>query len=142
MFLNLIPENVSKWALIGIGAVAAIGIYLLNDLHRNVFVNIGAGVWDTYNMATGLMGDILSYMRLYALGLAGGMLGGVFNSLGLMVQDSVGGILWLGSVLSHPGAGPCVQHCDVVHQCFRSSFAFEFRGIFQEFRLRGYWCAL
>lgn len=92
MFLNLIPEDISKWALIGIGAVAAIGIYLLNDLHRNVFVNIGAGVWDTYNMATGLMGDILSYMRLYALGLAGGMLGGVFNSLGLMVQDSVGGI--------------------------------------------------
>ena len=92
MFLNLIPENISKWALIVIGGVAAIGIYLLNDLHRNVFVNIGAGVWDTYNMATGLMGDILSYMRLYALGLAGGMLGGVFNSLGLMVQDSVGGI--------------------------------------------------
>ena len=92
MFLNLIPEEVSKWALIAIGGVAAIGIYLLNDLHRNVFVNIGAGVWDTYNMATGLMGDILSYMRLYALGLAGGMLGGVFNSLGLMVQESAGGI--------------------------------------------------
>ena len=92
MFLNLIPEDISKWALIAVGAVAAIGIYLLNDLHRNVFVNIGAGVWDTYNMATGLMGDILSYMRLYALGLAGGMLGGVFNSLGLMVQESAGGI--------------------------------------------------
>ncbi len=92
MFLNLIPEDISKWALIAIGCVSAVGIYLLNDLHRNVFVNIGAGVWDTYNMATGLMGDILSYMRLYALGLAGGMLGGVFNSLGLMVQDSVGGI--------------------------------------------------
>jgi V/A-type H+-transporting ATPase subunit I len=92
MFLNLIPQDISKWALIAIGAVAAIGIYLLNDLHRNVFVNIGAGVWDTYNMATGLMGDILSYMRLYALGLAGGMLGGVFNSLGLMVQEGVGGI--------------------------------------------------
>ena len=92
MFLNLIPEDISKWALIAIGGVAAIGIYLLNDLHRNVFINIGAGVWDTYNMATGLMGDILSYMRLYALGLAGGMLGGVFNSLGLMVQESAGGI--------------------------------------------------
>ena len=92
MFLNLIPQDISKWALIGIGGVAAIGIYLLNDLHRNVLVNIGAGVWDTYNMATGLMGDILSYMRLYALGLAGGMLGGVFNSLGLMVQEGIGGI--------------------------------------------------
>ncbi len=46
------------------------------------------GVWDTYNMATGLMGDILSYIRLYALGLAGGMLGGVFNQLAFMVNDA------------------------------------------------------
>ena len=72
------------------GGVSAIGIYLLNNIHRNVFVNIGAGVWDTYNMATGLMGDILSYIRLYALGLAGGMLGGVFNQLAFMVNDAAG----------------------------------------------------
>ena len=39
-------------------------------------------------MATGLMGDILSYIRLYALGLAGGMLGGVFNQLAFMVNDA------------------------------------------------------
>lgn len=44
-----------------------------------VFANIGVGLWDTYNMATGLMGDVLPISRLYALGLAGGMLGGVFN---------------------------------------------------------------
>ena len=35
--------------------VSAIGIYLLNNIHRNVFVNIGAGVWDTYNMATDMV---------------------------------------------------------------------------------------
>jgi V/A-type H+-transporting ATPase subunit I len=84
-----------------IGSVAAIGIYLLNNLHRNVFANIGAGLWDTYNMATGLMGDVLSYIRLYALGLAGGMLGGVFNQLAFMVRDGAGDTLygvpgWLG----------------------------------------------
>ena len=79
-----------------IGGTSAIGIYLLNNIHRNVFVNIGAGVWDTYNMATGLMGDILSYIRLYALGLAGGMLGGVFNQLAFMVNDAAGPALgWL-----------------------------------------------
>ena len=92
MFLNILPENISTWTFIIIGGIAAIGIYLLNNLHRNVLINIGAGVWDTYNMATGLMGDILSYMRLYALGLAGGMLGGVFNQLAFMVQESAGGI--------------------------------------------------
>lgn len=95
-FFKVISEDVSTWAFIVIGGVAAIGIYLLNNIHRNVFVNIGAGVWDTYNMATGLMGDVLSYIRLYALGLAGAMLGGVFNQLAFMVNDAAGPILgWL-----------------------------------------------
>ena len=40
------------------------------------------------------MGDLLSYLRLYALGLAGGMLGGVFNDLGLQLKDSMEGMLW------------------------------------------------
>ena len=95
-FFKVISEDVSTWAFIVIGGISAIGIYLLNNIHRNVFVNIGAGVWDTYNMATGLMGDVLSYIRLYALGLAGGMLGGVFNQLAFMVNDSAGPALgWL-----------------------------------------------
>ncbi|MDO4165476.1 MAG: V-type ATPase 116kDa subunit family protein [Bacteroides sp.] len=95
-FFKIISEDVSTWAFIIIGGISAIGIYLLNNIHRNVFVNIGAGVWDTYNMATGLMGDVLSYIRLYALGLAGGMLGGVFNQLAFMVNDAAGPALgWL-----------------------------------------------
>ena len=95
-FFEIISEHVSTWAFIIIGGISAIGIYLLNNLHRNVLVNIGAGIWDTYNMATGLMGDILSYIRLYALGLAGGMLGGVFNQLAFMVNDAAGPALgWL-----------------------------------------------
>lgn len=95
-FFEVISEEVSTWAFIVIGGISAIGIYLLNNIHRNVFVNIGAGLWDTYNMATGLMGDVLSYIRLYALGLAGGMLGGVFNQLAFMVNDAAGPALgWL-----------------------------------------------
>lgn len=95
-FFKVISEDVSTWAFILIGGIASIGIYPLNNIHRNVFVNIGAGVWDTYNMATGLMGDVLSYIRLYALGLAGGMLGGVFNQLAFMVNDAAGpAIGWL-----------------------------------------------
>jgi V/A-type H+-transporting ATPase subunit I len=66
----------------------------LNNIRRNVFANIGAGLWDTYNMATGLMGDLLSYLRLYALGLAGGMLGGVFNTLGMQLRDTLGDFLF------------------------------------------------
>lgn len=65
-------------ALVVIGLLMA---YLYNSPGKNVFVNIGLGLWDSYNMATGLLGDILSYVRLFALGLSGGILASVFNSL-------------------------------------------------------------
>ena len=93
-YLGVVDMEMSKMAFIGIGGVSAIGIYLLNNIRRNVFANIGAGLWDTYNMATGLMGDLLSYLRLYALGLAGGMLGGVFNTLGMQLRDTLGDFLF------------------------------------------------
>jgi len=74
-----------KWAVIVIGVLSALGIYIFNTPGRNPLINIGAGLWDTYNMATGILGDVLSYIRLFALGLAGGMLGQAFNNLGQMV---------------------------------------------------------
>lgn len=80
-----LPSDITKYILIGIGAVSALGIFIFNKPGRNPLLNIGAGLWDTYNMATGILGDVLSYIRLYALGLAGGMLGGAFNNLGGMV---------------------------------------------------------
>ncbi len=99
-FLSVIPAEVSKWAFVAVAGMGAIGIYLLNNLHRNVLVNIGAGLWDTYNMASGLLGDTLSYIRLFALGLAGGMLGQTFNNLALMVVDGREGVAavfgWIG----------------------------------------------
>ena len=99
-FLSVIPAGISKWVFIAVGGIGALGIYVLNNLRRNILVNIGAGLWDTYNMASGLLGDILSYIRLFALGLAGGMLGATFNSLALMVvegQEGFGAVLgWVG----------------------------------------------
>ena len=93
-YLGVLDMETSKMAYMGIGGVSAVGIFILNDIRRNVFMNVGAGLWDTYNMATGLMGDLLSYLRLYALGLAGGMLGGVFNDLGMQLRDALGGFFF------------------------------------------------
>ena len=93
----LSPEAI-KWALIIIGAVSALAIYIFNTPGRNPLVNVGAGLWDTYNMATGILGDVLSYLRLFALGLAGGMLGQAFNNLALSVKgDAV--MTWVPFVL-------------------------------------------
>lgn len=82
---GVIDSAVTKWIIIVLGVVSGLGIFLLNDLHRNPLANIGSGLYETYNTVTGLLGDVLSYLRLYALGLAGGMLGNAFNELGLSV---------------------------------------------------------
>ena len=81
---SLVPGPVLKWIVIGLGVVSALGIFLFNDIKRNPLKNIGSGLWETYNTATGLLGDVLSYLRLYALGLAGGMLGKAFNDIASM----------------------------------------------------------
>ena len=91
------PEAI-KYAVIVIGTLSALGIYIFNTPGQNPLMNIGSGLWDTYNMATGILGDVLSYIRLFALGLAGGMLGQAFNNLAEMVRgDSI--ITWLPFVL-------------------------------------------
>ena len=95
-----LPTEIVKWILIGIGGVSALGIFIFNTPGRNPLINIGAGLWDTYGMTTGLLGDVLSYIRLYALGLAGGMLGMAFNQLGAMVlgeNPTIGS--WIGFIL-------------------------------------------
>ena len=95
---KLISPAAIKWAVIVIGVLSALGIYIFNTPGRNPLINIGAGLWDTYNMATGILGDVLSYIRLFALGLAGGMLGQAFNNLGQMVLGD-NFITWIPFVL-------------------------------------------
>ena len=95
---KLLSPAAIKWAVIALGTISALAIYIFNTPGRNPLINIGAGLWDTYNMATGILGDVLSYIRLFALGLAGGMLGQAFNNLAEMVRgDSV--ITWVPFVL-------------------------------------------
>ena len=95
---KLISPEAIKWALIIIGGVSALAIYIFNTPGRNPLINVGAGLWDTYNMATGILGDVLSYLRLFALGLAGGMLGQAFNNLALSVKgDAV--MTWIPFIL-------------------------------------------
>lgn len=97
-----LPSQVTKWIVIGLALLSALGIYIFNTPGRNPLINIGAGLWDTYNMVTGLLGDVLSYVRLYALGLAGGMLGSAFNTLGGIIlgdDPSSATIQWLFAIV-------------------------------------------
>lgn len=97
--VGLLSPDATKWVIIAIGAISALAIFIFNTPGRNPLLNIGAGLWDSYNMATGILGDVLSYIRLYALGLAGGMLGGAFNNLGGMILGDNPTWQWLPFVL-------------------------------------------
>ena len=96
---NVLDALATKIAVIVVGVLSVLGIFIFNKPGRNPLLNVGAGLWDTYQMATGILGDVLSYIRLYALGLAGGMLGAAFNNLGGMVLGSNPTWQWLPFVL-------------------------------------------
>ncbi len=70
-------------------AVGGLLILFLNNLNRNIAMNFGIGLWNTYNMVTGILGDLLSYIRLFALGVSSAILGYVFNSLAVAMSGSI-----------------------------------------------------
>lgn len=92
---------IGNYCFYGLFGLCAALILFYSDPDRKILVmNIGGGLWGTYNMVSGLLGDVLSYIRLFALGLAGGILGSVFNSLALQVNASMPAwIGWLPMVL-------------------------------------------
>ena len=98
---EVLSAEAFKWTIIALAVVSGLAIYIFNTPGRNPLLNIGSGLWDTYNMVTGLLGDVLSYIRLYALGLAGGMLGNAFNIMGTMILDiPVPGVNWVFCIIS------------------------------------------
>ena len=72
-----------------VGGIGVFLIFILNNLKRNIFVNIGAGLWDAYNMLTGVLGDFLSYIRLFALGISGAVMGLVFNDFAMNLSPDI-----------------------------------------------------
>lgn len=98
-FTQVLNAAATKVAVILVAVLSVLGIFIFNKPGRNPLLNVGAGLWDTYQMATGILGDVLSYIRLYALGLAGGMLGAAFNNLGGMVLGTNPTWQWLPFVL-------------------------------------------
>ncbi|MEG0163017.1 MAG: V-type ATPase 116kDa subunit family protein, partial [Mucinivorans sp.] len=64
-----------------VAGLAGVLILFLNKPKKNPFVNLGAGLYSCYEMATGVVGDLISYVRLFAIGLAGTVIAQVFNEL-------------------------------------------------------------
>ena len=65
---------------IGLGISIAM-ILLFANPEKNMIVSVFSGLYDVYNMITGVFGDLLSYIRLFALGISSAILGLVFNQI-------------------------------------------------------------
>lgn len=74
----------------------AIGLIVwFSDPKGSVFSRLGKGIWELYGI-TGIFGDVLSYIRLFALGISSAILGFVINDIALQVKT---GIPYAGPVL-------------------------------------------
>ena len=127
--LNLqLPETV-KTVFIGIAVIGLVVAYLYNSPGKNIFLNFGTGLWNTYNMASGLLGDTLSYIRLFAIGLTGAILGGVFNQLAVDMTEGMNIVLRAVCMLLTPWHGHAIN----IGLCTISSLVHPLRLIFVEY---------
>lgn len=101
-WLLLLPGLGVNFGLDGLALVGNIlifgGIALIlffSEPKANVFARIGKGLWDLYNI-TGVFGDVLSYIRLFALGVSSAILGFVINAISMSINQ---GLPYVGPVL-------------------------------------------
>ncbi|MGL4363742.1 MAG: V-type ATP synthase subunit I [Bacteroidales bacterium] len=92
-------SSIINYLLLGGMSFSALLFFFYNSPDKNPAMNFGVGLWNFYNLLTGLLGDMLSYIRLFALGLTGGILGGVFNSLAFSVYGESFSIIGLFGML-------------------------------------------
>lgn len=114
------------YVIAGLGLVIA---YLYNSPGKNIFLNFGTGLWNTYNMASGLLGDTLSYIRLFAIGLTGSILGGVFNTLAISMTADLNIVLRIIGMLLILLIGHSIN----IALCTISSLVHPLRLIFVEY---------
>ena len=60
--------------------------HLFSDPGKGLLSRFGLGLWDLYGV-TRAFGDVLSYVRLFALGLSSGILGFVVNNIAFSLLD-------------------------------------------------------
>jgi V/A-type H+-transporting ATPase subunit I len=127
-------SSVAYMATVG---VALVLMLLLNKPSFNIFANFGVGLWDTYNNITGLLSDLLSYIRLFAIGLSGGVLALVFNSLAMGLTGLDAGIeqFTVGTLFQIIGASAIllIGHGINLFMSTISSFVHPMRLTFVEF---------
>ncbi|WP_297626073.1 V-type ATPase 116kDa subunit family protein [uncultured Rikenella sp.] len=75
--------------------IAGLLIFFFNSPKKNPLVNVGVGLYNSYEMATGVVGDLVSYVRLFAIGLAGAIIAQVFNALSVGLSGNIPVVSWI-----------------------------------------------
>ena len=70
--------------------ISLVMILFFTEPSTNPVKMIMAGLGSIASNASGMFSDILSYIRLWAVGLAGGKVAGAFNDIGSMAADKLG----------------------------------------------------
>lgn len=82
-YISFAIPTVVLYTLYAIVGLSTLIILFYSAPGKGPIVSVGSALWKTYETASGLLGDTLSYIRLFAIGLTGAVLGGVFNSLAI-----------------------------------------------------------
>lgn len=87
--LTEVPQNLKTIGTYMMIAGVALLILTAGRSSKSIFGKLFGGLYALYNTATGYLGDILSYSRLLALGLATGSIAGVINLIGTMPENKI-----------------------------------------------------
>ena len=88
MFIS-VPSLLTKTGLYMLIAGVALLVLTAGRTSKSIFGKFFGGLYALYNTATGYLGDILSYSRLLALGLATGSIASVINLIGTMPENKI-----------------------------------------------------
>ena len=88
MFIS-VPSVLKTTGIYMLIAGVAILVLTAGRTYKSVFGKFFGGLYALYNTATGYLGDILSYSRLLALGLATGSIASVINLIGTMPENKI-----------------------------------------------------
>ena len=91
------------------------------------------GLWELYQFVSGVVGNLLSYLRLFALGLSGGLLGAAFNYIAFMFITKDGVVHYASPLLAATIIVLVLGHTLNIALCCIGSFVHPLRLTFVEF---------
>ena len=100
-WLSVFP-SLAVWVIVGtpwmfVGVLLI--ILLFASPSPSVVRRIGGGAWALYNI-TGLVGDVMSYARIFGLGLSSGIIAMVVNTIAMTMAEGIPVLGWVLAVLT------------------------------------------